>query len=312
MRHGPQYIDQTYPTATSSEQKLLCCLFSDIVCKSDEVCFNDLVIGRCISASSDNQNVERLGPLEGPSLGLLEAEMSRVFGLGFSWPDKYTQCVFQTLISSIQHRQPYSRELCGTYITAQKLVPQDNLEQDLDDADLEGDDKLEDVFLVPDDVDDNEEEKDSQQQTFMIRPDDYDGRHEAPLMIVEDGEDDMTDLEQQEAWLQLQNVLHKMKEPQLSELVIVPDEEDLLDDDFENDDQIILVPLDDGSFVPLGETDRQIPLLQVPIPTVITILTISYQTISNLTSSMYQILKRNPMTFTIPLRNGRLNTTSLW
>merc|ERR1712198_498975 len=68
--------------------------------KSDEVCFNDLVIGRCISASSDNQNVDRLGPLEGPSLGLLEAEMSRVFGLGFSWPDKYTQCVFQTLISS--------------------------------------------------------------------------------------------------------------------------------------------------------------------------------------------------------------------
>ena len=34
-----------------------------------------------------------------------------------------------------------------------------------------------------------------------------------------------------------------MKEPQLSELVIVPDDEDLLDDDFENDDQIILVPL---------------------------------------------------------------------
>ena len=29
----------------------------------------------------------------------------------------------------------------------------------------------------------------------------------------------------------------------MSELVIVPDDEDLLDDDFENDDQIILVPL---------------------------------------------------------------------
>ena len=34
-----------------------------------------------------------------------------------------------------------------------------------------------------------------------------------------------------------------MKEPQASELVIVPEEEDLLDDDFDNDDQIILVPL---------------------------------------------------------------------
>jgi len=242
------------------------CLFSDIVCKSDEVCFNDLVIGRCISASSDNQHVERLGPLEGPSLGLLEAEMSRVFGLGFSWPDKYTQCVFQTLISSIQHRQPYSRELCGNYITAQKLVPQDNLDQDEDDNDQEGDDKLEDVFLVPEDDDDNEDD-DTQQQTYIMRPDDFDARPDTPLMIVEDGDDEMTDLEQQEAWLQLQNVLHKMKEPQASELVIVPDEEDLLDDDFDNDDQIILVPLDDGSFNPLGETDRQIPLLQVPMQT---------------------------------------------
>ena len=46
----------------------------------------------------------RLGPLSGPSLGLLEAEMTRVFGLGFSWPDAYTQCVFQTLIYTIQHR----------------------------------------------------------------------------------------------------------------------------------------------------------------------------------------------------------------
>merc|ERR1719402_1184142 len=100
-----------------------------------------------------------------------------------------------------------------------------------------------------------------------MRPDDFDARPDTPLMIAEDGDDEMTDLEQQEAWLQLQNVLHKMKEPQVSELVIVPDEEDLLDDDFDNDDQIILVPLDDGSFIPLGETDRQIPLLQVPMQT---------------------------------------------
>ena len=49
-------------------------------------------------------NICRLGPLSGPSLGLLEAEMARVFGLGFSWPDAYTQCVFQTLIYKIQHR----------------------------------------------------------------------------------------------------------------------------------------------------------------------------------------------------------------
>ena len=46
----------------------------------------------------------RLGPLQGPELGLLEAEMSRVFGLGYSWPDTYSQCVFQTFLHDITTR----------------------------------------------------------------------------------------------------------------------------------------------------------------------------------------------------------------
>lgn len=129
------------------------CLFSDIVCTSNEVCFNDLVIGRCISASSNNQHVERLGPLSGPSLGLLEAEMTRVFGLGFSWPDAYTQCVFQTLIYTIQHRLPYSQDQCGDLVSAQRLISPDSLE-DTDDiypeeGDLTPDSLEEQIYLVP-------------------------------------------------------------------------------------------------------------------------------------------------------------------
>jgi len=101
------------------------CLFSGLVCSSNEVCFNDLVIGQCVSASSENQQVARLGPLEGPPLGLLEAEMSRVFGLGYSWPDIYTQCVFQTLIHNIQNRQPYSKQQCAHLVMAQRLMPEE-------------------------------------------------------------------------------------------------------------------------------------------------------------------------------------------
>ena len=84
-------------------------------------------------------------------------------------------------------------------------MPQDNIEQDLDDDDQEGDDKLDNVFLVPDD-DDDIVEANNQQETYILRPDDIDDGLDTPLMIVEDEDDDMTDLEQQEAWLQLQNV----------------------------------------------------------------------------------------------------------
>merc|ERR1719225_306724 len=103
------------------------CLFSGLVCTSDEVCINDLVIGQCISASSDNPDVARRGPLEEPELGLLEAEMSRVFGLGYSWPDSYTQCVLQTLLYTIQLRQPYDKQQCRHLLSAQQ--------EDTDDTD---------------------------------------------------------------------------------------------------------------------------------------------------------------------------------
>jgi len=135
------------------------CLFSGLVCTPNEVCFNDLVIGQCVSASSDNQQVARLGPLEGPPLGLLEAEMSRVFGLGFSWPDIYTQCVFQTLLHNIQNRQPYSKQQCAHLIMAQR--PLSEGEEDIGDAegedegDIEGnDDEGEDLIYQPDDLQD--------------------------------------------------------------------------------------------------------------------------------------------------------------
>jgi len=113
------------------------CLFSELLCTENEVCFNDLVIGRCVSASSHNQQVARLGPLEGPPLGLLEAEMARVFGLGFSWPDIYTQCVFQSLLYDIQNRQPYSKQQCAHLLTAQRLMSEEG--EDLGDTEGEED-----------------------------------------------------------------------------------------------------------------------------------------------------------------------------
>ena len=150
---------------------------------------------------------DRIGPLEGPELGLLEAEMSRVFGLGYSWPDQYTQCVFQTLIDSIQHRLPYSQSQCGNLLTAQRLISQDSLE-DIDDNDngdrnmYSDDDDDNNVYLVPD------EDDDTPARQYRYTADTDDGDSDLPLVMVDydDRDDDMTDDQQQEAWTELQNV----------------------------------------------------------------------------------------------------------
>lgn len=199
------------------------CLFSDIVCTTNEFCFNDLVIGQCISASSTNQHVERLGPLDGPAMGLLEAEMSRVFGLGFSWPDTYTQCVFQTLLQKIRLRQPYSQQECGTLMPAQTLVPHvstvdtDIMEEDLDDID-------------------GEEDGDLQREDMVFVPDDF-----QPSLYTFDDQGLNYD-KQDIAYNHLINVLDNFQQasyPYATDYTIVPD-----DEDFDNDNKLIFVPTD--------------------------------------------------------------------
>jgi len=95
------------------------CLFSDQVCNDEEICFNDLVFGRCISTSSSDEDLTRFQWLSEPELGQLEVEMDRVFGLGFSWPDLYTQCTFQTLLHCIKNSHPYTRGTCDDLLEAQ-------------------------------------------------------------------------------------------------------------------------------------------------------------------------------------------------
>jgi len=161
------------------------CLFSGLVCSQNEVCFNDLVIGQCVSASSTNQQVARLGPLEGPPLGLLEAEMSRVFGLGFSWPDIYTQCVFQTLLHNIQNRQPYSKQQCAHLLMAQRQLS----DGEEDTGDTEGEeerdakgyeDEGEDLIYQPEDL---------QDQLFSSEEQPYEDDPNQPIIIPSRGLD---------------------------------------------------------------------------------------------------------------------------
>jgi receptor-type tyrosine-protein phosphatase N len=89
------------------------CLFSEQVCEEGEECFNDLVIGRCVSATSRDEDLYRTGPLSGAPLQLLEAEMRRVFSQGYTWEDNYSQCIFQTLLNHVDNREPYYSDECS-------------------------------------------------------------------------------------------------------------------------------------------------------------------------------------------------------
>jgi len=185
------------------------CLYSGLVCTPNEVCFNDLVIGQCISASSQNQQVARLGPLEGPPLGLLEAEMSRVFGLGFTWSDIYTQCVFQTLLHDIQNRQPYSKQQCAHLMKAQQTAAQEDSDNIL--GEPETDDETEDLIYQPDNLPDELVQTEDENEDEMYENED------PPTAFIprgeissDDDDDDIENVEEESyelpiSWIEEQN-----------------------------------------------------------------------------------------------------------
>ncbi|XP_023329697.1 receptor-type tyrosine-protein phosphatase N2 isoform X1 [Eurytemora carolleeae] len=120
------------------------CLFSGQVCEEGEECFNDLVIGRCVSDSRTDPDVFRMGPLSGPPMDLLEAEMRRVFSQGFTWEDNYSQCIFQTLLEHVNNRELYSPDECS-HLLAETLEAEEN-----------GGEEAEENFQLSPDTDDFE------------------------------------------------------------------------------------------------------------------------------------------------------------
>ena len=99
-------------------------------------------------------------------------------------------------------RLPYSQDQCGDLLSAQRLLSPDNLEDTDDIYPEEGDtpDSLEEqIYLVPENYEQDQE--DFQPQPYIYNQEDIDD--EGPTLIDEDY---MPNLDQQEAWLHLQNV----------------------------------------------------------------------------------------------------------
>jgi len=105
------------------------CLFSQHVCLEEEQCFDDLIVGRCISPEGeDEEDIQGMGPLSGPPLHLLASEMRRVFSQGYVWEDDYSQCVFQTLLDHIKNKELYSLSECSHLVGRPEETP--NVYQD--------------------------------------------------------------------------------------------------------------------------------------------------------------------------------------
>lgn len=214
------------------------CLFSDLVCADNELCFNDEVIGRCISASSteQQQQLTRWDPhILGPAKDLLGAELTRVFGLGYSWPDTYTQCVFQTLLNDLQTGQSYSEHQCDKLRSVHRLLPvgEEGEEQEENDnipdniiEDREGNIYIpeEDLEYIEEPSEDNEEVRQTELGNFYL-----------PEQPTEDEseEREVTPNNQDSAWWQLRQVLQGLhptedlepeydQEPEQDQLIFLP------------------------------------------------------------------------------------------
>jgi len=108
------------------------CVFSERVCLEDQQCFDDGVLGRCISAGIQNaEHLYRSGPISSHDLHLLAAEMKRVLSQDYTWEDDYSQCVFQTLVDHINYNTEYSQDECK-HLTVDNSPTIDNTDEWID------------------------------------------------------------------------------------------------------------------------------------------------------------------------------------
>jgi len=135
------------------------CLFDNLVCAEDELCSDEEVIGVCVSASSSHRPSDaRWLPMGADGVGALEAEMTRVAGLGFDWAHPYTQCVFQTLLHHIRNRRSYSSEECSQLMIEPSQLgdplASNNIMQDMDGK----------IYIPGGDIEEDDDEMDEDEE----------------------------------------------------------------------------------------------------------------------------------------------------
>jgi len=237
------------------------CLFSDLVCADNELCFNDEVIGRCISASSPEEQLSRWFPYSvGPTArDLLAAELTRVFGLGYSWPDIYTQCVFQTLLHDLQTGQSYSEHQCDKLRSVQRLFPVgEEGEEEQEENDNIPDNIIEDregnIYIPEEELEYMEEPSEDNEEVTQNELGNLYRLQDNGPMEDESEEREMAPKNHDSAWWQLRQVLQGLHPTQ-------DHEPDYDEEEPQQDQELIFLPPD--SMYLTREDDRD--YLQQPI-----------------------------------------------
>merc|ERR1711879_250878 len=139
----------------------------------DEICFDDLILGRCISTNSEIDDKEGLQPLSTDDQSMLDAEVEQLLqDQGFGWNDPYTQCVLQTLISSFRY---YGLEYDTTLCKA-AFLPELSIERRVDvpkkfilpDGDIDStNNKNLNIYNAEDSVEKVKGEEDGENQPYL-------------------------------------------------------------------------------------------------------------------------------------------------
>eukprot|EP00095_Tigriopus_kingsejongensis_P001184 maker-scaffold511_size151351-snap-gene-0.26 protein:Tk01184 transcript:maker-scaffold511_size151351-snap-gene-0.26-mRNA-1 annotation:"PREDICTED: uncharacterized protein LOC101461252 isoform X2" len=136
----PPQIQEIFREA---KQEFLGCVFSDSVCNSNEICFDDLVFGQCVSEDeatpARDESLERFPSLTDDEKALIAFELDDLDQKGFDWDDLYTQCILQNLHSFVQYNTEFEEAECALFLPTTPLdyTPDDYLEEDDDNDDEE-------------------------------------------------------------------------------------------------------------------------------------------------------------------------------
>ncbi|CAK9809523.1 Receptor-type tyrosine-protein phosphatase N2 [Anthophora plagiata] len=90
------------------------CLFSKSLCDPrTETCYNDLAFGRCLPLYTDLNDEEYYQyDFNVDELELLRLQLERLQIDGYKWSHPYTQCIMQTSLYNLRHRENYDLRLC--------------------------------------------------------------------------------------------------------------------------------------------------------------------------------------------------------
>lgn len=114
--HGSAHLDGGEIT-NDERQGFVGCLFTENLCNPDEVCYDDLAFGRCVSLENqDSNDLYRFDTFSADASDFLELELNQLKESGLTWNDIYSQCIIQTALNAIRYNSEFDSSICNSFI----------------------------------------------------------------------------------------------------------------------------------------------------------------------------------------------------